>query len=281
MNKKIVWSDIDGCIGKFVKPEYPLKQDLNGNLKNLELIKNKTLEFKNTLFGVSTGRSFHIADNIMEHSNHKGPSILEMGNVIFEPETGVYNLFEKDSILKDSIEIIKNFIEWKKEMEAHEREIKDKFRVANVRHMKERKCMLTYEFNKNIGRELYGFILKNKMPPEIKDAIKTGVLKVLFCDIAIDILPNLDKGYAADFLLKKYCVKKENSLSIGDSSHSDLDILNITGLVGCPDNADAGIKKFVLSKGDKGFISNRGYSEGMIDILNEVHKRWSYEEKVN
>ena len=36
---KAVFSDIDGCIGKFVKPIYPLKQDLNGNLRNLRLIK--------------------------------------------------------------------------------------------------------------------------------------------------------------------------------------------------------------------------------------------------
>jgi len=278
---KIVFSDIDECMGNFVKPEYPEKQDLNGNLENLELIKNKTLEFKDTLFGVSTGRSFHIADNIMEHSNHTGPSIFEMGNVIFEPGVGVYNLFEKHPKFKDSIEIIRDFIEWRKQMEDSENEIKERFKDANTRQMKERTCMLTYEFEKNIGKDLFDFIVKNKMPSNIKDAIDKGILNVMFCDIAIDILPNLNKGDAVKFLLEKYNIGKEDSLSIGDSNHSDIGLLSATDLAGCPNNADDDIKKFVSSKGDNGFVSDKDCAEGMVDILDKVHERWFNGKKVN
>ena len=38
MASRIVFSDIDGCMGEFVKPDYPDKQDLNGNMESLEMI---------------------------------------------------------------------------------------------------------------------------------------------------------------------------------------------------------------------------------------------------
>jgi HAD superfamily hydrolase (TIGR01484 family) len=278
MSSRIVFSDIDGCMGEFVKPDYPDKQDLNGNMENLEMIKSKTLKFKDTLFGVCTSRSYHIADNIMEQSNHIGPSIFEGGNVIFEPEVGVYNLFEKHPKLKDSIEVVRGFVEWRKEMENFEDEIKERFKDAKVRHMKERTCMLTYEFEKNIGKDLFEFIVKNKMPAEVKDAIDKGVLKVLFCDIAIDILPNLSKGDAVSFLLEKYKIRKEDSFSIGDSSHSDLDFLNATGLAGCPNNADEELKRLVVSKEEKGFVSDKEHAEGMAEILDKVYEKWFKDE---
>jgi HAD superfamily hydrolase (TIGR01484 family) len=230
------------------------------------------------LFGVCTSRSYHIADNIMEQSNHIGPSIFEGGNVIFEPEVGVYNLFEKHPKLKDSIEVVRGFVEWRKEMENFEDEIKERFKDAKVRHMKERTCMLTYEFEKNIGKDLFEFIVKNKMPAEVKDAIDKGVLKVLFCDIAIDILPNLSKGDAVSFLLEKYKIRKEDSFSIGDSSHSDLDFLNATGLAGCPNNADEELKRLVVSKEEKGFVSDKEHAEGMAEILDKVYEKWFKDE---
>ena len=52
----------------------------------------------------------------MEHSGHQGPSIFEMGNVIFEPDEGVYNLFEKHEKFKEHMDLIREFIQWKNEM---------------------------------------------------------------------------------------------------------------------------------------------------------------------
>src|SRR3989344_2961283 len=98
---KMVFCDIDGCMGDFVKPEYPMKQDLHKNKENLVLIGKKTNDFKDVMFGVATGRSYYQADNIMEFSNHQGPSIFEMGNVIFDPNEGVYFLFEKHERFKN------------------------------------------------------------------------------------------------------------------------------------------------------------------------------------
>ena len=34
MTIKIVFSDIDGCMGEFIKPNYPIKQGLEGNEKS-------------------------------------------------------------------------------------------------------------------------------------------------------------------------------------------------------------------------------------------------------
>lgn len=261
---KLIFCDIDGCMGEFVKPEYPLKQDLGDNLENLELIKNKTQEFNGVLFGVATGRSFYQADHIMAHTNHQGPSIFEMGNVIFEPERGVYNLFEEHEKFKDNIDVIRFFLKWKKQIADYEKEIKEKFPLANIRQMKDRVCMLTYEFDENIGPQLYDF-LKTLMPEIVKKAIENKLLKVLFSENALDILPNLNKGDALSFLIKKYNIGKNDVLAIGDSSHSDIDLLNSAGFVACPDNADETLKKFVLSK--DGFVAPNISSQGLLNIL--------------
>jgi len=264
---KMVFCDIDGCMGNFVKPEYPLKQDLSENLNNLELIKNKTKKFKDVLFGVATGRSFYQSDNIMHQAGHQGPSIFEMGNVIFEPDRGVYNLFEEHEKFKDSKEIVRQFIEWKRQMINHEKEIKERFPMTNLRQIKDRSCMLTYEFDKEISKELYNFLI-NKMPDIVKEGIQNNILKVLFSKNALDILPNLSKGDAVSFLANKYKIDKKNVLAIGDSSHSDLDLLSAAGLVACPFNADEELKKYVLEH--NGFIVPNSSNEGLLNILDLV-----------
>jgi len=267
---KMIFCDIDGCMGKFLKPEYPLKQSLDENISSLKSIKDKTDEFKGVLFGVATARSFYQADHIMKQANCQGPSIFEMGNVVFEPNIGTYNLFEKHKKFKENLEDIKFFIIWKREMAERESEIKNRFPFSGVRQMKDRQCMLTYEFNSDIGKELYNFI-KTLMPQSIIQAIENKILRVSFSKNAIDILPNLNKGDAVVFLAEKYGVSKNEVLCIGDSSHSDLDLLNAAGIKACPDNADEALKEFVLS--NNGFVAPNSYSQGLLNIL-EVAKRF-------
>lgn len=266
---KIVFCDIDGCIGDFTKPEYPLKQEIGKNKKSLELIKNKVDELKNQgiIFGVSTGRSFYQADHIMETTGHQGPSIFEMGNVIFEPSEGVYNLFERHEKFKDCVEVVREFIQWKNQMKNNEQKIKEFFPGSNVRQMKDRSCMLTYEFDKEIGNELYSLI--ESMFPEIfKNAVEKKLLKVLISKNAIDILPSLTKGDAVSYLINKYGIRKEEVLAIGDSSHSDLDFLDSAGIIACPDNADEKLKNFVLL--NNGFVVPNKSSQGLLNILDLV-----------
>ena len=266
---KAVFSDIDGCIGKFVKPRYPLKQDLNGNLRNLRLIKDKTEEFKDIMFGVATGRSYYHSDNIMEQSGHVGASVFEMGNVLFQPERGIYNLFEEHPKFGlEEVKKINEFIFWRNFMESKEEEIRGMFPDSDVRQMKDRTSMLTYEFGRNVGRKLYAEI-KRHMPASVKQSLREKILIVLFCDIAIDILPNLNKGEAIDYLIKQYGYDHREILGIGDSSHSDLDLLRGLGYIACPNNSDELLKQFVESR--NGFVAEGEYSSGLLEILNNIH----------
>ncbi|HTY44333.1 MAG TPA: HAD family hydrolase [Patescibacteria group bacterium] len=266
---KIVFCDIDGCMGNFVKSEYPFKQDTSKNEEEFERIKKRIVPLAENgiLFGVCTGRSFYQADHIMSHTGHQGPSIFEMGNVIFEPDRGVYNLFEEHEKFRDKKEIIRRFIEWKKQMTENEKEIKDKFQDANLRQIKDRTCMLTYEFERNIGKELFIFLVE-KMPDVVKQGIQDDVLTVLFSRNALDILPNINKGDAVSFLINKYNIDKKNVLAIGDSSHSDLPLLQSAGMVACPDNADEEMKKYVLEH--NGFVVPNSSSTGLLNILDLV-----------
>lgn len=261
----MVFCDIDGCLGDFIKPEYPHKQDLDNNKGKLELIKEKRKQFNEILFGVATGRSFYQADNIMESTAHQGPSIFEMGNVIFDPEEGVYNLFERHEKLCEHKAVIQEFIEWKRELSKQEQDIKNRFAFANLRQIKDRTCMLTYEFDSDIANELYSF-LQEFMPENIKNSIDNQILKVLFSENSLDIMPNLNKGDAVEFISKKYGIDKNEILAIGDSSHSDIDLLKAAGFMACPDNADEELKEFVLSSG-KGFIAPNNSATGVLNIL--------------
>jgi len=104
------------------------------------------------------------------------------------------------------------------------------------------------------------------MPDMVKKAIGENVLKVMFCSMAIDILPNTSKGEAVKFLMDKYNINKDEALAIGDSSHSDIDLLDAVGNVACPSNADEKLKLYV--KGRNGFIASGNSGQGFLEILN-------------
>jgi len=274
---KMVFCDIDGCMGEFIKQEYPLKQDLCKNRECLEKIKSKVNNFfiKDVVFGVCTGRSFYQADSIMHLAGYKGPSIFEMGNVIFEPEEGVYHLFERHEKFRSSLSVIKEFTEWKDEIAWEEEKIRKKFPNSKLRQIKDRTCMLTYEFEKNIAEELYSYLLI-AMPKKFKEAIDKNILKVLKSKNALDIFPNLSKGEAVSYLLKKYNVQKNEVLAIGDSSHSDLDFLKSAGFIACPDNADETLKNFVLE--NNGFVVPNKFAGGVLNIFDLVENYVKYAE---
>lgn len=273
----MVFCDIDGCMGDFAKPEYPLKQSLYTHKEQLIKIKERINSFlgKDILFGVCTGRSFYQADNIMKHTGCQGPSIFEMGNVIFDPKEGVYPLFERHEKFSSNRDLIKAFITWKSKMSLLESEVREKFSGSKLRQMKDRTCMLTYEFEKDISKELYSYLLE-VMPQELKEAIAKSILRILISKNALDISPNLTKGDAVKYLINLYGINQEEVLAIGDSSHSDLDLFKSAGLVACPDNSDAELKKYVLehnglvvpNNSDRGFINILDIVENLIKFTN-------------
>ncbi|MEK6895799.1 MAG: HAD hydrolase family protein [Nanoarchaeota archaeon] len=271
-NIKIVFNDIDKCMGMFEKPNYPLKQDLNGAFTGLHEIARKTLDFPEVMFSVATGRSYYLSDNIMRESNHNGPSVFEMGNVIYLPEerSTIY-LFERhQKFTREQTGLINEFINWRRKMEIYESKLQQIFPRINLRQMKDRECMLTYEFNggEEVGRQFYEEVRK-LMPGKIHRALEEGVLQLLFCDIAIDILPNIDKGEAVEFILDHYKISRSEALAVGDSSHSDLRLLESVDNIACPQNADDRLKAYVASRG--GFISQHPVEKGLLEILNQIN----------
>ncbi len=123
--------------------------------------------------------------------------------------------------------------------------------------------MLTYEFKEGTGEKLRDHLLKI-MPDEFNQAIEKGLLKMLLSQNALDILPNLTKGDAVDYILDFYGINKQGVLAIGDSSHSDRALLESAGLVACPNNADGELKKYV--QGRRGFVAPSKYHEGLLEI---------------
>lgn len=267
MNKiKFIISDIDGCIADFIKPEFPLKQDLSENLKNLEEIYKSKGDFPEILFGVATARSFYQSDHIMEATGFQGPSIFEMGNVIFDPTKGVFNLFEKLEKFKKDLSVIYEFLNWRKEM-FESKKLDKILPEIGLKPMTDRVTMLTYEFHSGFEDEVYKAI-NSLMPETIKNAIENGILKFLRPKGAIDILPNITKGEALDFILKEKSIKRDQVFAIGDSYHSDKDLLNSAGVVGCPQNADLELQAYIKERG--GFISNKKTTEGLIDLISKL-----------
>ena len=271
-NIKIVFNDIDKCMGIFEKPDYPLKQNLNGAFIGLHEIARKTRDFPDIIFSVVTGRSYYLSDNIMKESNHCGPSAFEMGNVIYFPEEGSPSyLFKRhQKFTQEQIELINEFINWRRKMEFYEDELQRMFPRISLRQMRDRECMLTYEFKggEEVGKQVYEKIRK-LMPDIIHRALEESVLQLLFCDIAIDILPNIDKGEAVEFILDHYKISRSEALAVGDSSHSDLRLLESVDNIACPQNADDRLKAYVASRG--GFISQHPVEKGLLEILNQIN----------
>jgi HAD superfamily hydrolase (TIGR01484 family) len=270
---KIVFCDIDGCLGDFTKQRYPLRQEIRNNVAQLRDI-NQTIEsFGKTLFGVSTGRSFYQSDNIMKITGCMGPSTFEMGNLVYEPNEGVYRLFDRHDKFQGYRHIINSFIEWKDKISQDEELVKSKFPNSDLELVKGRVCMLTYGFKNNIGKELTKFLFEI-MPKELKIAFDKNLLTVLYSKNYIDMMPNLSKGDAVTYLLNKYQINKSEAMAIGDASHSDLDLLESVGIKACPDNADNFIKSYVLENG--GFIVPFETSKGIMSILEVVKNHVKY-----
>jgi len=268
---KFIISDIDGCIADFIKPEFPLKQDLSENLSNLESIYKSIRQpaekdFPSILFGVATARSFYQSDHIMEATGFQGPSIFEMGNVIFDPQVGVFNLFEFLDKFKKHKVVINEFLDWRRKMFV-EKILEGKMNGILLKPMMDRTMMVTYEFENGLEQKILT-TLESLMPDTIRRAIQEKILKVLVSKGAIDILPNINKGEALDYLLKIKQIDKNQVFAVGDSLHSDYDLLESAGIVGCPANADIELINYVKNRG--GLISAQKSTAGLIDLISQL-----------
>ena len=148
-------------------------------------------------------------------------------------------------------------------MTDFEEELRQKFSDSQMKQIRTRSYMLTYEFEEDIGEELRSYLL-SIMPQEFNKAIERSLLKILLSQGAIDILPNLTKGDAVNKILEDYKINRAEVLAIGDSSHSDLSLLESAGLVACPSNADRELREYVRKRG--GYVAEKGFHEGLLEI---------------
>lgn len=273
MSIRYVYNDIDGCIGDFAKPRFPDKQNLSDNEYELHSLLDLVKQTPEITFAVVTGRSVHEADNIIHYLNFTGVSVCEMGNVIYSPGEKSCFLYRNLDLSPECKAFLDSFIRWRNSLDI-EALTREKFPESGVKFLKDRLCMVTFEFDRNIGRDLSNWLYTFFFPESVKKAIDLGYLKLIFSDGALDILPFIGKSSAMKYLDYRKDIKLDQTLSIGDSFHSDYDYMKISGYAGCPSNADPRILQLVREKKEKGFISRKSHGEGNVDIIRYAVKNW-------
>lgn len=270
MKIDLVFNDIDGCFGNFTKPKtYPSKQSLKGHMRIMSGIRRFAESRDDVKFSACTGRSLYLCDNIIEASGMNELSAVEMGQAIYNPITREsYGLLE---IIKPELKglgaAIRDFI---KETDSFETELKAAFKGSRIKRLKDNINMLTYEFKSKkdggiTGEEVYAF-LEPRLPKEVSGGIAKGDLKVIISSAAIDLRPDINKGHAIDHILARLDRSGEGCLGIGDSYHSDIDMLTRCEYVACPANSNEQLKEYVASK--KGYIARKPFGEGVLEIYN-------------
>lgn len=269
---ELVFNDIDGCFGNFKKPKaYPEKQNLKGHKTLLAKIKAFVEAHPDVRFSACTGRSLYLCDNIIEASGMNEISAVEMGQEIYNPQTKeCYGLL---SIVRPELALVgeelRKFIA---NADSFEEEIKAALSRSEIKRMKDNRNMLTYEFkaaaDRGItGEQVYDF-LKPRLPESVKAEIAAGGIKVVISKAAIDIRPNIAKGEAIGHILEKIERAGEGCLGIGDSFHSDIDMLNCCEHVACPANSDEKLKDYVSQR--KGHIAKAQFGKGIIEIYGKL-----------
>ncbi|MFH1637436.1 MAG: HAD hydrolase family protein [Candidatus Woesearchaeota archaeon] len=161
---------------------------------------------------------------------------------------------------------IRTFIGYADSFEA---EIINAFPKSGIKRMKDNNHMLTYEFDGDVitAKDVYSF-LEPKIPDAVKQGISEGNVKVVTCSFAIDIRSDVDKGHAIDHILKKLGRTGEGGLGIGDSYHSDIDMMERCEYVACPANSNEALKDYVSDR--KGYIAKEPFGKGVIEIYSSL-----------
>ncbi|MBU2637826.1 MAG: HAD-IIB family hydrolase [Nanoarchaeota archaeon] len=264
----LVFNDIDGCFGNFKKPKtYPEKQSLAGHEGLLAKIKAFVEAHPDVKFSACTGRSLYLCDNIIEATGMNEVSAVEMGQEIYHPLTGeCYGLL---AIVRQDLAAVgtelKSFIA---NASSFEDEIKAALSNSEIKQMKDNRKMLTYEFKAAAdggvtGEQVYDF-LNPRLPESVKAEIAAGGIKIVVSKNAIDVRPSIGKGEAIEHILEKLKRANAGCLGIGDSYHSDIDMMQRCEHVACPANTDEKLKDYVSQR--KGHIAKQPFGEGVLEI---------------
>ena len=273
MGIMFIFNDIDGCIGNFSKPKYPNKQDIALQYGSLLELKKMSKLLNASVLSVATARSVHESDNIIHTLDYAGKSICEMGNIIYSPNDGEIRTCDFAPLPRNVKMEICDFYKWRSETDF-DALVRDKFPNTGAKMLKDRKHMLTFEFEANVSVMVLGWIKEYLLPEWINKLIERDILRVYVSRRAIDITTFLDKLYAIDAIVTQLGHTLSDVLAIGDSEHSDYHFMERCGYCACPSNADEKIRMLVASKGFNGYVSNMPYIDGNLDIIRHTVKFW-------
>jgi len=273
MGIEYVFNDIDGCIDNFVKPGFPDKQDLSPYSGGLQRLREVAAQLPGTRFGVATARSVHECDNIIHALDFQGPSICECGNIVYCPGQGGRLIFPQMELEPAVAASIEQFLAWRATLDL-DTLAREKFPHTGIKMLHDRMSMVTFEFKKDVAAPLVKWLEEFFFPLELKQAIARGHVAISCSAHAIDIFPNIGKANALDHLARTFGFDLGQTLAIGDSFHSDLEMLQLAGYAACPANADEGVKEAVRRKGAQGYVSPKPYSEGNADIFHHALAKW-------
>lgn len=277
----LVFNDIDGCFGNFKKPKaYPGKQSLAGHEDLLGKIKAFVEAHPGVKFSACTGRSLYLCDNIIEATGMNEISAVEMGQEIYNPLTKeCYGLLRRlygerrraesgFTLLRHWTEVADGLRQFMQSARHYDYPLKLFFRGSNIRRMPDNRNMLTYEFEDVITGEAVFQFMEPHLHESVRNGIKEGIIKVVPSKKAVDVRTFINKGHAIDHILEKLKRTGEGCLGIGDSYHSDIDMLNCCEHVACPANSDEKLKDHVSQR--KGHIAKQPFGEGIIEIYGKL-----------
>ncbi len=275
---KLVISDNDGCFGDFPKIGRPHQENLGPHIEDIDRIRD-FLSSYGVAFSMCTGRSLTNSVKIIHELDMKGPSALEMGSLLYDPTTDQSKVLAYTNdfyYLSGAQDEIRRFLDYLRETNGSLGEI---FGCEATLFL-DRKNIVTVETAGKTGYEIEPE-LRRMMHPELESHIEDRNAVSLPSAGACDIMVSIGKGGATEYIMKLTRVGSQETLSIGDSFHTDAEMMAKTRYVGCPANADRRIREYVTSKGADGYISPHAFADGVLDILQHASRSWGLQRKQN
>jgi hydroxymethylpyrimidine pyrophosphatase-like HAD family hydrolase len=269
----LVWNDIDGVWGNFVKPEGEDKQDISISRRQLAELADlvRQVEDKGILSAACTGRSLYIAETLIHIVGMNAWSVVEMGQVLYHPLRG--GVMETvDFVHPEQVENFAGFRKWVAEASPIiTAGLQQRFAGKNVVQRVDNTRMLTYEFDIDLPAEDVFALIQSFVGGNVQELYESGLLLCSPSKGALDFRPAVDKGDGVKLAMEMstYPTRvRGHTIGIGDSFHSDRLMMEQCAVVACPANADSELIDYVQGRG--GYVSDLTYGAAAIDIYKKI-----------
>ncbi len=271
---RAVIADADGCLLYENKSRPPLEVDESPDFDRMREVRNFMDERREVAFGLCTNRSMAAGLRVAELVGaNNAPSGYEGGGIVYDPVTGTSRLLvdivDELSHLREPLNVLQK---WKASLDTKSVEAGWGVPEGTLRFMSDRKTLFTYEIlpydNPPIsGEELYEVLLDNYIPDQMKDLFGEGLLVANPTDSALDFSAGINKGHFTRYALGELGMDPAHALGVGDSSHSDIYLIEETRYAICPANAKNELKWYVRGMRENGYVSEKELGEGTLEGL--------------